>query len=99
MQPYQHRTNIPDTFVYCWSAALHPEEAQPSGSVDVSRIDNVERTFAMQDGLDQVPKAKRFSAEQDQCNIRPVSGDFTVLVFARSWNILRYCEGSWRARV
>ena len=95
VQPYQHHTNVPDHFVYCWSAALHPEEAQPSGSVNFSRIDNVELTFDMQDGLDQVPKSNmRFSnAELSQCNMKPVSGDFTVIVFARSWNILRYREG------
>ena len=86
VQPYQHHTNIPDTFVYCWSAALHPEEAQPSGSVNFSRIDNVELTFEMQDGIDQLPNLKRDSG-------RPVSGDFTIVVFARSWNILRYREG------
>jgi hypothetical protein len=94
VEPYEHHTNIPDTFVYCWSAALHPEEAQPSGSVNFSRIDNVELTFDMQEGIDAVPRPRRFSpAEQSQCNLRPVSGDFTVLVFARSWNILRYREG------
>ena len=48
----------------------------------------------MQEGIDQVSRPRRFSAaEQSQCNLRPVSGDFTVLVFARSWNILRYREG------
>lgn len=94
VQPFQHHSCIPETFVYCWSAALHPEEAQPSGSVNFSRIDNVELTFDMQEDIDQVPRARRVSsAEQSQCNLRPVSGDFTVLVFARSWNILRYREG------
>ena len=46
VQPYQHHTNIPDTFVYCWSAALHPEEVrlatQPffRGLARVSRDDS-----------------------------------------------------------
>jgi len=94
VEPYQHHTNIPDTFVYCWCAALHPEEAQPSGSVNFSRIDNVELTFEMQEGIDQVPRAKRsLGTEASQGNLKPVSGDFTCFVFARSWNILRYREG------
>ena len=91
---YQAHTNIPDSHVYCWSAAIHPEEPQPSGSVNFSRIDNVELTFDMQDGLDQPPLPRAFpNAVDNVCNLRPVTGDFTVIVFARSWNVIRYREG------
>jgi hypothetical protein len=92
VQPYQHHTNIPQSHVYCWSAALYPEESQPSGSVNFSRIDNVELTFDMQENIDMAPT--RPNAFNKACaNNRPITGDFTVLVFARSWNILRYREG------
>lgn len=41
VQPYQHHTRIPDaTNVYVYSFALHPEQHQPSGTVNMSRIDN-----------------------------------------------------------
>ena len=40
VQPYQHHTNIPMTGVNCYSFALKPEEQQPSGSANMSRIDN-----------------------------------------------------------
>ena len=94
VQPYQHHTNIPDCHIYCWSAALHPEEAQPSGSVNFSRIDNVELTFDMQDGIDQIPRGRQVSPkEQALCNTKAATGDFTCFVYARSWNILRYREG------
>ena len=40
VQPYQHHSNIPATGVNCYSFALKPEEQQPSGSANMSRIDN-----------------------------------------------------------
>jgi len=39
VQPYQHHTKIPDTGVNVYSFALKPEDQQPSGSVNMSRID------------------------------------------------------------
>lgn len=41
VQPYQHHTNIPKGFVYSFSFALHPEEANPSGALNWSRLDSV----------------------------------------------------------
>ena len=40
VQPYQHHTRIPTKAVYCYSFALKPEEHQPSGTCNFSRIDN-----------------------------------------------------------
>jgi hypothetical protein len=40
VQPYQHHTNIPATGVNVYSFAVKPEEHQPSGSANMSRIDN-----------------------------------------------------------
>lgn len=40
IQPYQHHTRIPPKGIYCYSFALSPENAQPSGSLNLSRIDN-----------------------------------------------------------
>jgi len=38
--PYQRHTNIPNNYIYCYSFAFHPEEFQPSGTCNFSRIDN-----------------------------------------------------------
>lgn len=51
VQPYQHHTNIPQAYVYCYSFALHPEEPQPSGSCNFSRIDHVDLNLELQEGL------------------------------------------------
>ena len=40
VQPYQHHTHTPDTGINVYSFALRPEEHQPSGSCNFSRIDN-----------------------------------------------------------
>ena len=40
VQPYQHHTRVPATGVYVYSFALNPEQHQPSGTVNMSRIDN-----------------------------------------------------------
>lgn len=40
VQPYQHHSNTPLTGVNVYSFALHPEKHQPSGSANMSRIDN-----------------------------------------------------------
>ena len=38
--PYQRHTNVPNNFIYIYSFSLHPEENQPSGTCNFSRIDN-----------------------------------------------------------
>ena len=40
VQPYQHHTRAPDAGINVYSFALRPEEHQPSGSCNFSRIDN-----------------------------------------------------------
>merc|ERR1712196_68142 len=40
VQPYQHHTNVPSTGINVYSFGLKPEEHQPSGTCNMSRIDN-----------------------------------------------------------
>lgn len=51
VEPYQAHTLIPESFTYCYSFALFPEEPQPSGSMNASRIDSVQLTLEFQDAL------------------------------------------------
>lgn len=41
VQPANHHTRIPSKNIYVYSFALNPEEYQPSGTCNFSRIDNV----------------------------------------------------------
>jgi hypothetical protein len=38
--PYQRHTNTPNNFIYLYSFSTNPEDFQPSGSCNFSRIDN-----------------------------------------------------------
>jgi hypothetical protein len=40
VQPYQHHTNVPQVGINVYSFALSPEQHQPSGTCNLSRIDN-----------------------------------------------------------
>jgi hypothetical protein len=42
VQPYQHHSGTPDLGICSYSFALKPEEHQPSGTCNFSRIDNAE---------------------------------------------------------
>jgi hypothetical protein len=37
--PYQRHTNVPNNFIYVYSFATNPEDFQPSGTCNFSRID------------------------------------------------------------
>ncbi len=39
--PWLVHTNVPREFIYNWSFAIEPEDAQPTGGANLSRIDNV----------------------------------------------------------
>jgi hypothetical protein len=53
VQPYEFHSHFPDTFIYCYSFALYPEELTPSGSLNFSRLDNTEIDFMFEEGLQQ----------------------------------------------
>jgi hypothetical protein len=74
IMPYQFHSNIPESFTYVMSFALEPEAScKPTGSCNLSRIDNIELNIEMQSALG--------------------NENYTVLIFARSWNLMRYREG------
>ena len=42
VQPYQHHTVIPKTGIYVYSFSLYPENFQPSGACNMSRINKIQ---------------------------------------------------------
>ncbi len=77
VQSYQHHTNMPSSHVMTYSFALHPESENPSGSINLSRVDNAQLTLKFDSAM----------WENDTSN------SVKVLCFARSWNILRVTLG------
>jgi len=49
VQPFQYHTAVPkDDYIYTYSFALKPEDIQPSGSLNASRIDNMTLQLQME---------------------------------------------------
>ena len=42
IQPFKYHTHLPDTGINVYSFALKPEEHNPSGSLNFSRVDNAD---------------------------------------------------------
>jgi hypothetical protein len=51
VQPYKRHSNVPDNFIYVYSFSLKPEEFQPSGTCNFSRLDNVQLNVKVVEGL------------------------------------------------
>jgi hypothetical protein len=71
VQPYQHHSNIPATGVNCYSFALKPEEQQPSGSANMSRIDNATLQLTVSSPMSQAtnPVVKVFATNYNVLRI------------------------------
>jgi hypothetical protein len=77
IQPYQHFENIPSRGINVYSFALRPEEHQPSGSCNFSRIDTASLNFTL--------TAAAAPAGQNKYN--------NVNVWAVNYNVLRVMSG------
>ena len=85
VQPYQHHTNVPATGINVYSFALRPEEHQPSGTCNMSRIDNA--TLQLQ----LTPKAVGMDLVSAG---GPTNGRAGKLrVYATNYNVLRIMSG------
>jgi hypothetical protein len=69
VQNYHHHTCTPRKYIYTYSFALKPEEHQPSGTCNFSRIDNAKLTFT---GLDSSTTLKVFATNYNV--LRVMSG-------------------------
>jgi hypothetical protein len=55
VQPYQHHSNIPEVpGIYVYSFSLYPEEHQPSGTLNFSRLNNVKFEYSLTENMDKI---------------------------------------------
>ena len=79
IQPYQHHENIPtNAGINVYSFSLKPEEHQPSGSLNMSRIDTAVLNLTFED--------KSLSTNYDPLN-------YNLFVYAVNYNVLRILSG------
>ena len=83
VQPAQHHTRTPADGVNVYSFALHPEQHQPSGSANLSRIDTTLLCVEYADTLRGVNEPKLTS----------VFSNTVVNIFDFSYNVLRVMSG------
>ena len=78
IQPYQHHENIPSNAgINVYSFALKPEEHQPSGTLNMSRIDTAVLNLTFENDITNGYK----------------SSDYTLFVYAVNYNVLRILSG------
>lgn len=78
VQPFQHHTGTYVSGVYGYSFALRPEEHQPSGTCNFSRIDTATLVFSVNGNVN-------IDEAQDR--------NYNVRVYAVNYNILRIMSG------
>ena len=72
VQPYQHHTSTPSTGINVYSFALRPEEHQPSGTCNFSRIDNATLQLTLSHntvGGDQTAKVRVYAVNYNVLRI------------------------------
>ena len=80
VQPYQHHENIPSNAgINVYSFALKPEEHQPSGTLNMSRIDTAVLNLNFEKEI----------AGSGNYNLT----DYTLFVYAVNYNVLRILSG------
>ena len=83
VQPYQHHTSIPSDGVYVYSFALKPEDHQPSGTLNMSRIDTATLMVEVQD-LSATGVGMPLATEYSYTGIN---------IYAVNYNVLRILSG------
>ena len=82
-QPYDHHTTTPvNSFIYDYSFALRPEDAQPTGTMNASRIDSI--TWQIQ--MNPVLSNPLMPLWQQR-------GNCHIVVYGHNYNIFRVING------
>ena len=109
-QPYQyHTTTDVKQYFYLYSFALRPEDMQPSGSLNASRIDNMNLTVNLRPDSNETPTITVPLLGPDNRQVFsngvgltreianplyvPNRGKSSIVIYARNHNVLRIVNG------
>lgn len=97
VQPYQYHTRIPSKHIYVYSYGLRPEEHQPSGTCNFSRIDNAQLVYRLSDNAQTAPYHTDGTSPYGAVFSSSATG--TLTVYAVNYNVLRIMSGKRLATV
>jgi hypothetical protein len=86
VQPFQHFSNTPADGINVYSFALKPEDHQPSGTCNFSRIDNA--TLQVKLGLDNQAGDNNYTTDYIGTNSNSL-----LNIYAVNYNVLRVMSG------
>ena len=82
VQPYQHHSNTPTDGLNMYSFSLNPEEHQPSGTCNMSRIDNATLNLT----FGGAPDSTDFKTDY-------IASNSNISIYATNYNVLRIMSG------
>lgn len=80
IQPYQRHTTVPNNFIYVYSFAYKPEQHQPTGSLNFSRIDNATLHLIIDNCV--IQKNSQINIYAKNYNILQIKGGISGLIYA-----------------
>ena len=92
VQPYQHHTSTPASGINVYSFALKPEDLQPSGSCNFSRIDNAVLNLTLTPASFQTVVTPFPGDHEEDVGPFP-QNTANVNVYATNYNVLRIMSG------
>jgi hypothetical protein len=94
VQPYQYHTSTDvKQFVYLYSFALRPEDSQPSGSLNASRIDNMSLKINLRPDTDEPQTITINGVTRLNPSYVPKRGNAHIVIYAKNHNVLRIVNG------
>lgn len=89
VQPWKHHTRTPNKHIYVYSFGLRPEEHQPTGTCNFSRIDNAVLFIRLSDNA----HCPAYHATSPYGEVFSSTATGTLTVYARNYNVLRIMSG------
>lgn len=80
VQPYQYHTRVPRNFIYLYSFSLKPEDFQPSGTCNFSRIDNATLDLVLNECV--IQKDTQLNIYATNYNVLRIEAGIAGIVYA-----------------
>ena len=92
IQPYYRHSRISDKNIYCYNFGLYPEQYQPSGTINLTKIDNCKISL---DLIDSSGLVRSTDYSQSSAATLPAIEEIIINanIFAVSYNILKIQSG------